>query len=181
MLSLQMVRARSRLALLLVLLIAAAMSMTLPASPASADAVRDAQLWVLDAVQAPAAWPATEGQGTTVAVIDSGVNPNVSDLAGSVVTGPDLTGVQTPPSNPDWGVHGTWMASLIAGHGHAGGGSGIMGVAPRSRVLSIRVVTDKADPGYNQYQQESDGRVQRSLASAIGYATAHGADRKSVV
>ncbi len=143
------------------------------AAPASADTVRDAQLWVLNAVSAPPAWPLTEGQGTTVAVIDSGVNPRVSDLAGSVRTGPDLTGVHTPMSNPNWGVHGTWMASLIAGHGHAGGGSGIMGIAPRSRVLSIRVVTDRKDPGYPAYQHESDSRVQNALARAIGYAVAH--------
>ncbi len=143
------------------------------AAPAGADTVRDAQLWVLNAVGAPAAWPLTEGQGTTVAVIDSGVNPNVSDLAGSVVTGPDLTGVHTPMSNPNWGVHGTWMASLIAGHGHAGGGSGIMGIAPRSKVLSIRVVTDRKDPGYATYQHQSDSRVQHALAQAIGYAVQH--------
>jgi hypothetical protein len=148
------------------------------ATPASADDVRTAQMWVLDAIGAPAAWNTTEGQGVTVAVIDSGVSPDVSDLTGSVVTGPDLTGVKTPPSNGGWGVHGTWMASLVAGHGHAGGGSGIMGVAPRSQVLSIRVVTDKTDPGYGQYQQESDSHVQQSLASAIGYATAH---RASVI
>jgi subtilisin family serine protease len=76
-------------------------------------------------------------------------------------------------SNPNWGVHGTWMASLIAGHGHAGGGSGIMGIAPRSRVLSIRVVTDRKDPGYATYQHESDSRVQNALAQAIGYAVQH--------
>jgi subtilisin family serine protease len=143
------------------------------AAPASADTVRDAQLWVLNAVSAPQAWPLTEGQGTTVAVIDSGVNPDVSDLTGSVITGPDLTGVHTPMSNPNWGVHGTWMASLIAGHGHDGGGSGIMGVAPQSRVLSIRVVTDRKDPGYAAYQHESDSRVQNALAQAIGYAVQH--------
>jgi subtilisin family serine protease len=145
------------------------------ASPASADDVRNAQMWVLDAVSAPTAWPVTEGRGVIVAVIDSGVDPGVSDLTGSVVTGPDYSGVKTPPSNAGWGVHGTWMASLIAGHGHAGGGSGIMGVAPMSKVLSIRVVTDKTDPGYDQYQQESNTRVQQSLAKAIGYATTHGA------
>jgi len=148
------------------------------AVPASADAVRDAQLWVLNAVSAPSAWTVTEGQGVTVAVIDSGVNPHASDLAGSVITGPDLTGVHTPPSNPNWGVHGTWMASLIAGHGHDGGGSGIMGIAPRSKVLSIRVVTDRRDPGYAAYQRESDSRVQDALAQAIGYAVAH---RASVI
>jgi subtilisin family serine protease len=145
------------------------------ASPARADEVRNAQMWVLNAVNAPTAWRVTEGRGVVVAVIDSGVDPAVSDLTGSVITGPDLAGVGTPPSNAGWGVHGTWMASLISGHGHVGGGSGVMGVAPMSKVLSIRVVTDKTDPGYSQYQKESDSRVQESLATAIGYATAHGA------
>jgi subtilisin family serine protease len=140
------------------------------ATPARADSVRTAQMWVLDAVHAPQAWPVSEGQGATVAVIDSGVNPHVSDLAGSVISGPDLTGVHTSPANPDWGVHGTWMASLIAGHGHDGGGSGIMGVAPRARVLSIRVVTDRHDPGYAAYESETDRRVQDALAEAIRYA-----------
>jgi subtilisin family serine protease len=156
--------------------LAVATAGVLVAGPARADTVRDAQLWVLGAVGAPAAWPVTEGQGSTVAVIDSGVNPRISDLAGSVRTGPDLTGVKTPPSNPNWGVHGTWMASLIAGHGHAGGSSGIMGVAPRSRILSIRVVTDRRDPGYASYEHESDMRVQSALAQAIDYAISHGAD-----
>jgi subtilisin family serine protease len=146
------------------------------AAPAGADTVRDAQMWVLDAVSAPSAWPVTRGQGATVAVIDSGVNPAVTDLAGSVTTGPDLTGVHTPPGNPNWGVHGTWMASLIAGHGHAGGGSGIVGVAPASRVLSIRVVTDRHDPGYSAYEHESDSRVQNALARAVTYAIKHRAD-----
>jgi subtilisin family serine protease len=144
------------------------------AGAASADEVRNAQTWVLDAVSAPTSWQVTEGRGVTVAVIDSGVNPDVSDLTGSVITGPNLTAVTTSASDTSWGVHGTWMASLIAGHGHASGSSGIMGVAPMSKVLSIRVVTDKTDPGYGQYQRESDRRVQQSLATAIGYATAHG-------
>ena len=142
-------------------------------APAGADTVRDAQMWVLDAVSAPSAWSTTRGQGATVAVIDSGVNPDVSDLAGSVITGPDLTGVHTARVNPNWGVHGTWMASLIAGHGHDGGGSGIVGVAPAAKVLSIRVVTDRHDPGYSAYEHESDSRVQAALAQAITYAIKH--------
>jgi len=155
------------------LLMLALLGAAVAAAPAGADTVRDAQMWVLDAVSAPSAWLTTKGQGATVAVIDSGVNPDVSDLAGSVITGPDLTGVHTPPGNPNWGVHGTWMASLIAGHGHDGGGSGIVGVAPAARVLSIRVVTDRHDPGYSAYEHESDSRVQDALAHAITYAIKH--------
>jgi subtilisin family serine protease len=143
--------------------------------PARADSVRDAQMWVLNAINAPAAWKVSQGQGVTVAVIDSGVNPDVSDLAGSVIRGPDLTGVGTPESDPGWGVHGTWMASLIAGHGHDGGTSGITGVAPKARVLSIRVITDSADPGFSRYEHEPQSRIQRELARAITYAVTHGA------
>src|ERR1700728_2184419 len=103
---------RGAAAIVLVVRVLPAAGAAVPA-PAGSDTVRDAQMWVLDAVSAPAAWPVTRGQGATVAVIDSGVNPAVSDLAGSVTTGPDLTGVHTPPGNPNWGVHGTWMGSLI--------------------------------------------------------------------
>ena len=156
-------------------IVAAALGITVDATPARADGVRDAQMWVLNAIGAPAAWQVTQGQGVTVAVIDSGVNPDVSDLTGSVITGPDLTGVGTPESDPNWGMHGTWMASLISGHGHAGGGSGIVGVAPKSRVLSIRVITDATDPGSARYQHEPQSRIQSELATAIRYAVSHGA------
>ncbi len=159
----------------LVLTVAVAVIMTIDAGPARADGVRSAQMWVLDAISAPAVWKTSQGQGVTVALIDSGVNPDVSDLAGSVTTGPDLTGAGTPESNPGWGVHGTWMASLIAGHGHDGGGSGITGVAPKARVLSIRVITDSTDPGFSHYQHEPQSRIQRELAKAIMYAVRHGA------
>lgn len=154
---------------------AVALIMIVDVGPARADDVRNAQMWVLDAINAPAAWKISEGQGVTVAVIDSGVNPDVSDLTGSVTAGPDLTGVGTPESDPGWGVHGTWMASLIAGHGHDGGGSGVTGVAPKARVLSIRVITDSADPGFSRYEHEPQTLVQHELAKAITYAVSHGA------
>ena len=165
-------RPRLGIAATLILALAAVAAVLGGAGQARADIVHTDQMWVLDAVNAPAAWAITMGQGVTVAVIDSGVDPDVSDLQGSVTTGPDLTGVSTPPSSPDWGVHGTWMASLIAGHGHDGGTSGILGTAPRARVLSIRVITDRSDPNYKIYQAEPLSRGQRELAKAIRYAVA---------
>jgi subtilisin family serine protease len=153
----------------------------LPAAPAlgaaaaPADGIRANQQWVLDMLHAGAAWSVTRGAGVTVAVIDSGVNPYVSDLSGSVTTGPDYTGVSTSPSSSEWGVHGTWMASLIAGHGHAGGFSGIVGVAPAARILSIRAIPDRADPHYGTYEHERETVIQQSLADGIRYAVTHGA------
>ncbi len=141
------------------------------AGAAQADAVRQQELWVLNSMNVAGAWQHTHGSGVTVALIDSGVNGQVSDLSGSVTTGRDFSGVNTPPTDPNWGVHGTWMASLIAGHGHAGGSSGITGVAPAAKILSIRAVTDQGDPGYHHYQHEPESRVQGHLADAINYAT----------
>ena len=161
---------------ILAALICAVPLAVLPGTAASADSIRENQQWVLNMMNVPAAWQLTRGGGVTVAVIDSGVNPDVSDLAGSVITGPDYTGVSTRPSNPNWGLHGTWMASLIAGHGHAPDGeSGVVGIAPRSRILSIRVIPDRADPHYGRYSHEQEPSIQESLASGIDYAVRHGA------
>jgi type VII secretion-associated serine protease mycosin len=148
------------------------------AAPAAADdSVRSAEMWVLNDINVRPAWNITRGHGVTVAVIDSGVDGQVSDLDHSVINGPDYTGVHTSPSNPNWGVHGTWMASLIAGHGNGpGDADGVIGVAPQSRVLSVRVITDKHDPGYAAYERQSPRRGQAELARAIRYAVGRGAE-----
>jgi subtilisin family serine protease len=145
------------------------------AGSAAADGIRDNQQWVLGMLNVSAAWTVTEGAGVTVAVVDSGVTAHVSDLSGSVMAGPDYTGVTTSASSMDWGVHGTWMASLIAGHGHDAGLSGVVGIAPKSRILSIRVIPDRGDPHYTQYEREQETLIQQSLAKGISYAVAHGA------
>ncbi len=142
---------------------------------APADSISQSQRWVLNMLHVPAAWAVSKGARVTVAVIDSGVDPDVSDLLGMVISGPNLTGLTTPPSNPHWGEHGTWMASIIAGHGHNGGLDGITGVAPDSKILSIRVIPDKDDPGYRTYEAEPEEQIQQSLAKGIRDAVARGA------
>jgi len=165
---------RRRVALLAVLCCAAVLVLILPTA-ARADSIRNNQQWVLSMMNVPAAWQLTEGAGVKVAVLDSGVDPYVSDLTGSVITGPDYTGVHTSSANPNWGVHGTWMASLIAGHGHDGGVDGIIGIAPQAQILSIRVIPDRADPHYGSYEREPETRIQQSLANGISFAVRHGA------
>jgi subtilisin family serine protease len=138
------------------------------ASAAPLDSVRDQQQWVLDMLNVQPAWSLSEGAHVTVAVIDSGVDPNVSDLSGSVSTGTDFTDLNTPSSNPNWGQHGTWMASIIAGHGDGfDDDDGIIGIAPEARILSIRVIPDTSDPGYKKYDKELEQTIQDELADGI--------------
>jgi hypothetical protein len=146
----------------------------LPAVPAAAavsapgDSIRDSQQWVFTMLNVQPAWQVTEGAGVTVAVIDSGVDGDVSVLSGgTVISGPDLTELHTSPQNANWGDHGTWMASIIAGHGTGGGYDGVMGIAPEAKILSIRVIPDKGDPGYRTYNDEPEQTIQDELADGI--------------
>ena len=150
------------------LAVALAAGPAVSASAATTGSVRDQQLWVLNMLDVQAAWSVSNGANVTVAVIDSGVDQNVSDLADSVVTGTDFTDLKTPPSNPNWGLHGTWMASIIAGHGDGfEGENGIIGVAPDAKILSIRVIPDTSDPGYKKYDDEPEDQIQTELAQGI--------------
>ncbi|MFD8082129.1 type VII secretion-associated serine protease mycosin [Kitasatospora sp. NPDC059722] len=109
----------------------------LGAGPAFTDAARDGQ-WVLTDYKAESAlWPVSQGDGVTVAVIDSGVMKDHQDLSGQVLSGADFSG-ESGDGTIDRDGHGTGMASLIAGHGH-GDGAGIMGLAPKARILPVRV------------------------------------------
>jgi hypothetical protein len=151
------------------------------ARAAASDSIRNNQQWILNSTDAPQAWRQSEGAGVTVAVLDSGVvSPGPSDLAGSVIAGPDLTGLHTPPSNSQWGIHGTWMASIIAGHGHNGGADGVIGIAPEAKILSIRVIAEKTDPGYRAYNSQPPQRTQQALATGIRDAVRDGAKVISV-
>ncbi len=156
---------------------AASLAVAAPASAAVLDSIRSQQQWVLNMLDVQQAWNVTKGRNVIVAVVDSGVNGDVSDLAGgTVIQGPDYTGLSTSPSSPDWGVHGTWMASIIAGHGHDfGDQDGVMGVAPEARILSIRVIPDSTDPGYHHYLSEPEEQIQDELADGIMAAVKGGA------
>ncbi len=86
-----------------------------------------------------------QGQGVTVALIDTGVSAG-TDLSGrmvSVQTG--LLGQTAPcknlsgePTCNDTYGHGTFVAGIIAGSGAASGGT-YAGVAPQAKLLSVKV------------------------------------------
>lgn len=102
-------------------------------------------------------WPISRGGGVTVAVLDSGVNAKLPDLAGVVLRGTDVDtgGDGRRDHGAENGGHGTAMAALISGQGR---GSGMWGVAPEAKILPIGIV------GGSYY-----------WARSIRYAVDHGA------
>ncbi|OKI78003.1 S8 family serine peptidase [Micromonospora sp. CB01531] len=94
--------------------------------------------WAQRAVVADVAWQTTKGKGIMVAVVDSGVDAGVPQLAGRVAVGADIT-AGSNRGNVDCLGSGTAMAGIIAAAGSAEGGP--IGLAPEATVLPIRVVT----------------------------------------
>ena len=141
------------------------------ASASAADSVRS-QEWWLTKLHVTKAWQSTRGKGVTVAVLDTGVDPTQADLAGAVVTGPDYTNSGRVRGGPFWGVHGTAMASLIAGRGHGPGhAAGIIGVAPAATILSVRVTLESSDPLLSDANVAAG--LPRAIARGIRYAVNH--------
>ena len=139
-------------------------------APAFADQVR-AQEWWLSALDVTPAWQLSKGGGVTVAVLSDGVDAAHADLAGAVTAGPDFTNSGETTST-FVGLQGTAIASLIAGRGHGPGhSSGVVGVAPRARVLSVRVTLDPGDPALDQAAVGAG--LPGAIASGIRYAVAH--------
>jgi type VII secretion-associated serine protease mycosin len=108
-----------------------------PAAPAQADSVREAQ-WHLPFLQVARAHAVSQGEGVVVAVVDSGVDAQHPDLVSNVLPGKDLIDPNAANGWTDNDGHGTGMAGLIAAHGHDNG-AGALGIAPKAEILPIRV------------------------------------------
>jgi type VII secretion-associated serine protease mycosin len=107
--------------------------------PARADAVRDKQ-WFWKPLEVARAQQISKGDGVVVAVLDSGVDGSHRDLGGAVLPGRQV--VQNKPvGDLDTNGHGTGMAGIIAGRGH-GGDAGVLGIAPRAKIMPIAPAND---------------------------------------
>jgi subtilisin family serine protease len=169
----------------------AAAGVAVTGSPTYADDIRD-RSWHLQALRIDEVHAITRGAGITVAVIDTGVDPNHQDLVGNVLPGVDVT----DPANAGQGQvdtngHGTSVASLIAGHGHGvGGRDGVLGVAPEAKILPFdvtdpetgvvvpgtvaRAIRMAVDAGADVICVALAGRSEPGDESAIKYAAEHG-------
>jgi subtilisin family serine protease len=88
----------------------------------------------LQEIDALAAQRVSQGQGVRVAVIDTGVDTSHPDLAGRIALTRDFVERDTTLFNRD--VHGTAVAGVIAAN--PDNGRGIIGVAPRAKILALK-------------------------------------------
>jgi len=125
------------------------------------------------------AWKQSTGSGVTVAVIDTGVDGTHPDLVDNVLEGYDASGEGSPNGWQGLGVepmHGTEVASLIAGHGHNVSGipkiagqpgkpAGVIGVAPDAKILPISL----------NMVSNAEKSIDEQIPAAVRYAVDHGA------
>lgn len=107
------------------------------------------------------AWQHSRGQGQTVAVIDTGVQPG--PRLPHVDGGGDF--VESTDGLTDCDGHGTAVAGLIAGQP---GPDGFSGVAPEARLISIR----QNSPRYAPRTPGADAVTARATADVAGLARA---------
>ena len=121
----------------------------------------------LDQLQSTSAWTVTRGAGVVVAVVDSGVAANNPHLAGAIAGGIDLVGDGMGQGGyADLDGHGTAIAGEIAARRI--GGSGVLGLAPDARILSVRVFSSTGD----QAKRAGTGPSIARLAEGIRVAAA---------
>jgi hypothetical protein len=115
--------------------------------------------WGLKRINTSAAWQVTKGNPSVlVAVVDSGCNAEVADLAGQVAGQWDVLD-QDPVAQDDNG-HGTMLATIVAG---LDDGTGSVGVAPGVKLLCVKVCSSAGISSYSD------------LAEGISWAADQGA------
>ncbi len=101
-------------------------------------------------IGAPEAWAAGyDGNGTTVAVLDTGYDAAHPDLAGKVVKSANFS---SSPDIVDRVGHGTHVAATIAGTGAAAGGTR-KGAAPGAKLIVGKVLGDDGSGTYSEILQ----------------------------
>jgi len=97
----------------------------------------------LDQIRARDMWDITDqGSGIVIAVLDSGIQVDHPDLKSNIIGGYNFT--DDDDSNPeiynDYFGHGTHVSGIIAA---TDSGKGVVGVAPKSQLLIIKVIDHK--------------------------------------
>ena len=106
-----------------------------------------------------------QGEGVRIAVIDTGIDTSHPGLAGTIEARRNF--VDQGWSTFDRDVHGTAVAGVIAANQN--GGRGILGVAPRSRILALKACWQEP-PGSGRPNDGASTCNSLTLAQALAAA-----------
>jgi serine protease len=145
-----------------------------PNDPLFAEAGDNLGQWGPRQIRTEEAWHTTTGNGTTIAIVDTGVDLDHEDLAAKILPGATFLCDGDPIGgcgNGDWksgprdgaadSVHGTHVAGIAAAV--TGNGIGIAGVARDAKILPVKVI-------------DENGGSFEDIGAGIRWAADHGAD-----
>lgn len=115
--------------------------------------------WHFTAVQAEQAWDISTGAGVTVAVLDTGLNPNGLDGIGCILPGWDTVNEDNGPFDGDG--HGTHVSGTIAQA--TNNATGVAGLAYGACIMPVKVLDDSGSGTF------------ADIADGIYFAVDHGA------
>jgi thermitase len=118
--------------------------------------------WHINKIGANIAWDSSQGNGVTIAILDSGVDSNHADLAANLVAG--YNSYDNNTNTADVCGHGTKVAGSAAAV--TNNALGVAGVAGRARIMPIRIAFVSGGSCYAYFS---------TMASGLTWAADHGA------
>lgn len=115
--------------------------------------------WGISAFDMPEAWKLSQGEGVTVAVLDTGCDLEHPDLLENLVPGANMINPKLPPKDDNG--HGSHVTGIICASNND---IGMVGVAPKCKVMPVKVLDKKGNGSLSV------------VAKGVRWAADHGAD-----
>lgn len=122
----------------------------------------------LDVMKAREVWEISrQGEGNVVAILDTGIDVNHDNLSQNIIGGYNFTKDDggDPDAYIDYDGHGTHVAGIIGAY-KTSTGRGLYGVAPKCKLLILKVL--------DQYGRGSYEQVVRAIQYAINWTGPNG-------
>lgn len=94
--------------------------------------------WEINKLNIQKVWQKTQGEGVTIAVIDTGCDLDHPDLESNLLPGKNFINPKKQPVDDNG--HGTHVAGTIAAINN---GQGMVGVAPKAKILPIKALDNR--------------------------------------